>query len=108
VAALVGSEVVYLGGRGSSAATMTPYDVCAMRLGDASVLAGSPPDDAARYVAVLRTGAGRAVAGTRDGDIAAADLRALIEHLAGSSWDEVLVAARAAGALVGAQSVENE
>jgi len=56
---------------------------------------------------VLRTGAGRAVAGTTEGDIAAADLRALIEHLSGSSWDEVLASARAAGALVGAYSSEN-
>jgi hypothetical protein len=99
---------VYLAGRSASAATMTPYDVCAIRLGDASVLAGSPPDDAARYVAALRTGAGRAVAATREGDVVAADLRALIEHLSGSSWDEVLGSARAAGALMGAYSTENE
>src|SRR5258708_30345466 len=63
VAALVGTEVVYLAARGISPHTMTPYDVAAVRLGDGSVLAGEPPEDFARYLAALRTTGSRAAAG---------------------------------------------
>jgi len=98
---LVGSEVVYLAGHGVSAATMTPYDVCALRLGDASVLAGTPPDDSERYLAAFapRTGA---VALTVTGMVAASDLLSLIGQLCGMSWIEAEAIARGAGALVGA------
>ena len=102
----MGSEVVYLAGRGVSAATMTPYDVCALRLSDASVLAGTPPDDAERYLAALRDHAHRAIAATVEGDVAGADLPGLVGHVAGISWDEATAAARAAGALVGAYPSE--
>jgi hypothetical protein len=108
VAALVGSEVVYLAARGVSVATMTPYDVCAIRLGDATVLAGTPPDDAARYLAMLRMAGSQAVAATREADVGAANLAALIERITGLAWDEAEARARGAGALVGAYPAEIE
>jgi hypothetical protein len=102
VALLVGSEVVYLAGRGARAATMTPYDVCALRLGDGSELSGDPPADAARYVDALRGDRRhRAVALTRGGLTVAPGVLELVERLSGSSWDQAESAARGAGALVG-------
>jgi hypothetical protein len=101
---LVGSEVVYLAGRGVGQATMTPYDVCALRLGDASVLAGTPPEDAARYLEAI--GSRGAVALTAAGMVAASDLLSLIEQLCRMSWIEAEAIARGAGALVGAYPAE--
>ena len=106
MAALVGSEVVYLGGRGIPASTMTPYDVCALRLGDGTVLAGAAPEDASRYLALLRGGEVRAVAAALKADISAAGLRELVEQISGLSWDEAMGQAFAAGALVGAHAFE--
>jgi hypothetical protein len=106
VAVLVGSEVVYVAGRGVSPATMTPYDVCALRLTDATVLAGMPPDDADLYVAALRQSGSRAVAMALRGPFAANDLASLVERLCGMSWSDAEGAARGAGALVGAYPSE--
>ncbi len=103
-ALIVGGDVVYLGGRGTTAATMTPYDVSAVLLTDGSALAGTPPDDAERYVVSLRGAPGaRAAALGPDGVIASAPgLLALVEGLTRTPWAEAEAAARAAGALVGA------
>lgn len=108
VASLVGSEVVYIAGRSATPATMTPYDVAAVRLRDGLDLAGSPPEDVARYLGALRTErAARAVAAVADGDlVAAADLATLVEHVARLPWAEAEGRARAAGALVGAYAAE--
>lgn len=100
---LVGSEVVYLAARGVSPSTMTPYDVAALRIGDATVLAGTPPDDAERYVSALRAARGARVAAHARGQMhTAPDLEALVAGLAGRPWSEAEAGARAAGALVGA------
>jgi hypothetical protein len=101
VAMLVGSEVVYVCGRGATAATMTPYDVCALRLADAAVLAGTPPDDADAYIAPLSASV-RAVGMTAEGPVPAVDVVALVERLCRMPWSEAEAAARGAGALVGA------
>ena len=102
----MGSEVVYLAGRAVRSATMTPFDVCALRLGDATVLAGTAPDDAEAYVSALRVPGVRAVASTADGVVSADGVRALVERLCGSSWQEAEDQARGAGALVGAYPSE--
>ena len=102
VAALVGSEVVYLAGRGVSASTMTPYDVCALRLGDGTVLAGDAPDDVERYLRPLRVPGRGAIAATIQGDVAGADLADVVRLSADISWDEAVSEARAVGALIGA------
>ena len=107
VAALVGSEVVYLAGRGTTAATMTPYDVAAVRLGDGIALAGAPPDDLERYLSALRADPSARAAAAVGGDVAATvDVVALIERLAGTPWAEAEARARAAGALVGVYPAE--
>ncbi len=104
VATLVGTEVVYLPARGTAPSTMTPYDVAAVLLGDGSPLAGTPPDDAERYVAALRATRGaRAAALTADGTLQLTpDLATLVEGLVRAPWAEAEGEARAAGALVGA------
>lgn len=104
VALRVGSDVVYLAGRGERAATMTPYDIAALHLADGAVLAGTQPDDAARYLDALRGAVGaHAAALTRDGTIVTTpDLVTLVEGLARAPWAEVEAEARGAGALVGA------
>jgi hypothetical protein len=108
VAALVGSEVVYVAGRGVSTATMTPYDVCALRLADGAVLAGTPPDDAVAYLQALRRAPARAVARTAAEFTTAPDVASLVAGLCRSSWDEAEGEARAAGALMGAYLAETE
>ena len=104
VAIVVGSEVVYVPGRGTSASTLTPYDVAAVRLRDGIDLAGTPPDDAARYLDALRADrSARAAALVTTGEVAtAADVVGLVEGLARLPWAEAEGRARAAGALVGA------
>lgn len=108
VAVLVGTEVVYLPGRGATPATMTPYDVAAVRLADGLDLAGTPPDDAERYADALRRHpAARAAAMTAHGGVTTArDVVDLVERLAGIPWAEAEAAARAAGALVGAHPAD--
>jgi hypothetical protein len=107
VATLVGADVVYLMGRAATAATMTPYDVAAVRLADGLVLAGEPPEDADRYVDALRSDrAHRAAADAIDGLVTAPDLAELVERVTRLSWSEAELQARAAGALVGATATE--
>lgn len=109
VALLVGTEVVYLAGRGVTAATMTPYDVAAVRLLDGLPLTGEPPDDAGRYLAALREGAGRAAALRADGTLlVAGSVRACVAALLGRPYDELEAEARLTGALFGAYPPGNE
>lgn len=100
--------MVYVAGRSASVATMTPYDIGAVRLGDGTVLAGSPPADVARYLEALRAEpAAGAVAAVASGElVAAVDLAALVGHIARLPWSEAEARARAAGALIGAYTAE--
>jgi hypothetical protein len=103
----VGSDVVYLAGRGTVPATMTPYDVCAVRLADGLALAGTPPDDLDTYLALLRTDPSAQAVAQRGADLVTAGTVAeLVERLAALPWAEAEGAARAAGALVGAYPSE--
>ncbi len=104
VAVVVGSDVVYLMGRGVSPYTMTPYDVAAMHVSDGAVLYGDPPDDAERYRdALCRSPDARAAALAADGTLVTApSVRACVAALLGTSWDDAESEARAAGALIGA------
>lgn len=106
VAALVGSEAVYLGGRAASPATMTPYDVAAVRLADGLELAGSPPPDVERYLTALRGGSAGAVALVEGAMVSAADLAALVALVTGDPWPVAEASAGAAGALVGVHAHE--
>ena len=110
VALLVGTEVVYLAGRGIAAASMTPYDVAAVRLTDGLALGGDPPDDAERYLAALRAGpASRAAALRRDGTlVTASSARACVAALLGRPYEELESEARITGALFGAYPPESE
>lgn len=109
VALRVGSDVVYLAGRGVVTEVMTPYDVAAVRISDAAVLAGEPPEDAGRYLDSLRAAPGAMVAAARaDGTIAVAPaLAPLVERLTGLGWEEALERTRARGGLVGAYPAES-
>lgn len=104
VALRVGSDVVYLAGRAVRAATMTPYDVSAVRLADGTTLAGTPPDDVGRYLDALRAApAARVATLTAEGQMTVTpDLEALVEGLVQMPWSAAEADARGAGALVGA------
>jgi hypothetical protein len=108
VALRVGSDVVYMAGRGVLAEVMTPYDVAAVRIADGAVLAGEPPEDGERYLEALRTASGAAVAAASlDGPIAVGTaLAPLVERLTGLGWSEALERARSMGGLVGAYPAE--
>src|SRR5207247_4906539 len=66
-------EVLYVGGRGVSNHTMTPYDIVSILLADGTALFGAPPDDVDEYVAAHRCApdAGRVGRGS-DGGLRAA------------------------------------
>lgn len=106
----VGSEVVYLAARGIAAASMTPYDVAALRLADGLSLAGDPPADAERYLEALRGSAGaRAAALRRDGVVVTAgSARGCVAALLGRPYDEIEAEARLTGALFGAYPAGSE
>jgi hypothetical protein len=108
VALRVGSDVVYLAGRGTLPEVMTPYDVVAVRLGDGLGLAGEAPDDVERYLAALRAEpAAGAAAAAPDGDvIAASALAAVVERRTGLSWSAAVERTRAVGGLIGAYPAE--
>lgn len=113
-------EVVYVAGRGVSNHTVTPYDVAIVRIVDGDRLAGVPPEDIDRYLALYRADPAIASVIARvDGVLVAGpSLRACaLLVLAGGApaagsapWDDTregawraLVAeARIAGALIGA------
>jgi len=110
MALLVGREVVYLPGRGVVAASMTPYDVAAVRLADGLPLGGDPPEDAERYLAALRAAAdSRAAALRSDGTlVTAASARACVAALLGRPYEDLEAEARLTGALFGAYPPESE
>lgn len=110
MALLVGTEVVYLPGRGIAAASMTPYDVAAVRLVDGLPLGGDPPEDAVRYLDALRgAGHARAAALRPDGTlVTASSARDCVASLLGRSYDELEAEARLTGALFGAYPPESE
>jgi len=110
MALLVGREVVYLSGRGVVAASMTPYDVAAVRLADGLPLGGDPPEDAERYLAALRAAAdSRAAALRSDGTlVTAASARACVAALLGRPYEDLEAEARLTGALFGAYPPESE
>ncbi|MDQ3401388.1 MAG: hypothetical protein M3470_10335 [Chloroflexota bacterium] len=104
MALLVGSEVVYLAARGIAVASMTPYDVAALRLADGLPLGGDAPDDAERYLAALRSSTlARAAALSRDHTVVTApSARACVAALLGRPYEELENEARLTGALFGA------
>lgn len=110
MALLVGREVVYLPGRGVAAASMTPYDVAAVRLADGLPLGGDPPEDAERYLAALRTASdSRAAALRSDGTLVTApSARACVAALLGRPYEDLEAEARLTGALFGAYPPESE
>lgn len=110
MALLVGREVVYLPGRGVAAASMTPYDVAAVRLADGLPLGGDPPEDADRYLAALRAASdSRAAALRSDGTLVTApSARACVAALLGRPYEDLEAEARLTGALFGAYPPESE
>lgn len=104
----VGTEVVYLPTRAVTAATMTPYDVSALRLADGLVLNGDPPDDFVRYLDALRaTPDAGAAALRRDGTmVTAPSVRSCVAALLGRPYDELEAEARVTGSLFGAYPIE--
>jgi len=117
------NDVLYIGGRGVANHTMTPYDVVSILLADGSPLLGVPPDDVNEYVAAHRAAPHAESAGRGpDGVIVAApSLRAcalvLLARRRGEDgpdaatlervWEELVLDARVAGALIGAFPTED-
>lgn len=117
------NDVLYIGGRGVSNHTMTPYDVVPVLLADGSRLLGVPPDDIGEYIAAHRAAPHAESAGRgADGVIVAApSLRAcalvLLARRRGEDgpdaatlervWEELVSDARVAGALIGAFPTED-
>jgi hypothetical protein len=104
VALRVGTDVVYLAGAGVSPHTITPFDVAAVRIGDGFTLQGTPPADAGRYLAALRSSpeARAVVAVANETLVTAASLAEGVERVLGRPFAEATAEARAAGALIGA------
>lgn len=107
VTALAG-EVVYVGARGTSNATMTAYDIAIVRVQDADVLRGDPPPDIERYLAVYRQRPlARAVAQASDGSfrsgltLLACAKATLLRADPEASWERAETQALAGGALIG-------
>ena len=118
-------DVVYIGGRAASLATMTPYDVAVVLLHDGSILHGAPPDDVAAYLdAHRRWPESGSVARLADGSyVSAASLRACavaaLRRVRGEAatsdqdaieqaWLDLVAQARISGALIGAFPAEEE
>ena len=116
-------DVLYVGGRGVSNHTMTPYDVVSILLADGTPLVGVPPDDVDEYVAAHRD-APDAESDGRGSDgviVAAPSLRAcatvLVARRRGERrpdaqslervWQELVADARISGALIGAFPTED-
>ncbi len=118
-------DVMYIGGRGLSLATMTPYDVAVILVADGSALHGTPPDDIAAYLEAHRHGpdVGSVARVSADEFVTAPSLRACAvaalrrsrgEHGAGDdatierAWLDLVAQARISGALIGAFPAEDE
>ncbi len=116
-------DVLYLGGRGVSNHTITPYDIVSILLADGTALFGAPPDDVDEYVAAHRDAPdAESVGRGSDGVIVAApSLRAcataLLARRRGQRgpdaaslervWEELVADARISGALIGAFPTED-
>jgi hypothetical protein len=117
------NDVVYVGGRGVSNHTMTPYDVVSVLIADSTPLFGAPPDDLEEYLAAHRSAPeARSVGRDTNGHIVAAPtLRAcalaLLTRRRGEPaveaavlervWEDLVADARVAGALIGAFPTED-
>jgi hypothetical protein len=119
------NDVVYIGGRGASLATITPYDVAVVLYSDGSTLHGSPPDDTPAYVeAHRRAPLAASVARVVDGAyLSARSLRscvvAALRRARGEEdpsddttiervWSDLVSQARITGALIGAFATDEE
>jgi hypothetical protein len=116
-------DVLYIGARGVSNHTMTPYDVVSVLLADGATLLGVAPDDMDEYVAAHRAApAAESVGRGSDGVIVAApSLRACATALLAIHrgepgpdtaslervWEELVASARISGALIGAFPTED-
>ena len=118
-------DVVYIGGRGTSLATITPYEVAVVLYSDGSTLHGTPPDDMAAYVeAHRRAPMAASVALVMDGAyLSARTLRACVvaalrrargeeetsdETTIETVWTDLVSQARITGALIGAFATDEE
>ena len=119
------NDVVYVGGRGVGLATITPYDVAVLLLGDGSVLHGNPPADAAAYLDAHRRlpGAGSVARVAASEFVSATSLRACVvavlrrgrgedeasdDAIIETVWGELVAQARISGALIGAFVTDEE
>jgi len=119
------NDVVYIGGRGASLATITPYDVAVVLYSDGSTLHGSPPDDTPAYVEAHRSAPlAASVARVVDGAyLSARSLRscvvAALRRARGEDdpsddttiervWSDLVSQARITGALIGAFATDEE
>ena len=118
-------DVVYIGGRGASLATITPYDVAVVLYADGSTLHGSAPDDLPAYIeAHRRAPLAASVAHIADGSyLSARSLRSCVvaalrrargevatsdESTIETIWTELVSQARINGALIGAFATDEE
>lgn len=118
-------DVLYIGGRLVSLATMTPYDVAVVLAADGSTLHGTPPDDVAAYLdAHQRWPDAGSVARLPDATyVSAPSLRACVvaalrrargeaetpdTRTIEQAWLDLLAQARLSGALIGAFPTEDE
>lgn len=119
------NDVVYIGGRGASLATITPYDVAVVLYSDGSTLHGMPPDDAPAYLEAHRCAPlAASVARVADGAyLSARSLRscvvAALRRARGEKdssddatietvWSDLVSQARITGALIGAFATDDE
>ena len=108
-------DVLYVGGRGVSNHTMTPYDIASILLADGTPLLGVPPDDVDEYVAAHRDAPdAESVGRGSDGVIVAAPSLARRRGERGPDaaslervWEELVGDARISGALIGAFPTED-
>jgi len=117
-------DVMYIGGRDASPATLTPYDVAVLLLEDGTVLHGSPPADVDRYLEAQRAPGVGSAARAADGVLVTAkDLRACAvatlrrarredatadEAVIERTWLDLVADARVTGALIGAFPTEEQ
>jgi ribulose-5-phosphate 4-epimerase/fuculose-1-phosphate aldolase len=118
-------DVVYIGGKGVSLSTITPYDIAVLLFVDGSTLHGAPPDDAPAYLdAHRRSPDAASVARVADAEyVSAHSLAACVvaalrrargqgamhdEDAIDRTWSELVGEARISGALFGAFPTEDE
>jgi hypothetical protein len=119
-------DVMYIGGRGVTLSTMTPYDVAVVLVADGTTLHGQPPSDVESYLEMHRRSPEIVSLArvTQDDCVTAPSLRRCViaalrrargeEPLAADdaatqeAWVELVAEARVSGALLGAFPTENE